>query len=424
MHDCRILVIDDDEFMLAVAQQLFRSLGFSNINILAQPRRITEDAALLDHDIIFCDLLMPDFDGVEVLRYLSDSAYPGGVVLVSGVDERVLASAHQLARDRKLNVVGTLEKPFSVRNISRLFEASPDLIKSGKNLGTGNSGPVAGTDPGQERDPLGPHELAHALDRQELVAFYQPKVSIHTGEFLGVEALARWRHPELGLIPPFAFIGLAEEHGLIDQVAEQIIGQAFMQGGRWIDQGLDLKIAINLSIKNLNRLDFPDRSVVLAREARLPLASLIFEITESSIVTDRVTVMEILTRLRLKGISLSIDDFGTGYSSMEQLMHIPFLELKIDRSFVGRAGQETAARAILDSSVGLARRLGMTVVAEGVETLEDWYLVKNAGCDIAQGYFVSPPLPGDAIMPWSRQWERIRGSLCPPAMPTGPADKR
>lgn len=402
MEDKRILIIDDDSFMLEVALQLFHSLGLTQVRVLSDARRITLEPGWLDQDIIFCDLNMPDFDGIEVLRHLSDSGFAGGVVLVSAVDERVLASTRQLAMDRNLRVIGSLEKPFSVRNISRLLESIS--CGSGPGCTDGNESVSAMQRPAVE-------DLALGLSRNEMVAFYQPKVCMHSGEFLGVEALVRWRHPRLGLIPPGYFIGMAEDHGMIDQVAEQVILQSFRQGGEWIRQGLSLKVAVNLSIKNLNRLDFPDRSVLLARESSLPLESLIYEITESSLMTDRVTVMEILTRLRLKGIALSIDDFGTGYSSMEQLMRIPFLELKIDRSFVGRAGSETAARAILDSSVDLARRLGMTVVAEGVETLEDWNLVKSAGCDIAQGYFVSPPLPGEAILPWARQWEHTRASL-------------
>jgi len=413
MKNCRVLLIDDDEYMLDIAVQLFSILGFNQVETLSKARKLVEDPVLLQKDIIFCDLNMPEFDGIEVLRYLSSKAYRGGIVLVSGVDTRVLASAQDLAKAQDLLVLGVLSKPFSIKNLSRIFETAlhviPSLDDSSYNLGQ----PLLdSSDPAHKKyHAFSAEDLAEGLGREEFVVFYQPKVDLHTGAFLSVEALARWKHPQYGLVPPFAFISLAENSGLIDQLSDQILKMALLQGGAWGMEGLALKMAVNLSIKNLKSLDFPERTVILASEAQLPLQNLVYEITESSLIEDRITCMEILTRLRLKGIGLSIDDFGTGYSSLEQLMHIPFLELKIDQSFVGGASENSAARAILDSSVSLARKLNMSVVAEGVETKADWDLVKKAGCDIAQGYFISPPLPAEAIIPWSKKWAQTRREL-------------
>ena len=177
-------------------------------------------------------------------------------------------------------------------------------------------------------------------------------------------------------------------------------------GGKWRADGLDLKIGVNFSVDNLNQLDLPEWIVSVASEEGMDPSKVILEVTESRLMEDVTKPLEILTRLRLKRIGISIDDFGTGFSSMEQLKRIPFEELKIDRAFVFGAAGDPSARAILESSVDLGKRMGMSLVAEGAETQEDWDLVAELGCDMVQGYFVAKPMPGDELPSWIAEWEK------------------
>src|SRR6185437_7186522 len=166
---------------------------------------------------------------------------------------------------------------------------------------------------------------------------------------------------------------------------------------RWVSMGRSIDIAINISMSNLGSLDFPDRLAQMAGDVGLSLNNLILEITEAQVMTDPRSQLDILARLKLKGIRLSIDDFGTGYSSLAQLRDLPFDELKIDRGFVHQATRTPALRAILDASLSLARELGLRTVAEGVEDREDWDLLRTAGCDMVQGYFIARPMPGSEV---------------------------
>lgn len=392
MNGFSVLVIDDDEFMLQMTGIMLEKLGVQRISLCSDPSSILRGNDAIEAGLIICDLNMPKMDGIECMRHLAEAKFPGAIALVSGEEKRILSSAESLAAAQNLNVVGSLEKPFTaqdLQDIVRRAYAHRPIVTLKDNL------------------MVNPEMLRSAIDHEQLIVYYQPKVEIQTKRFVSVESLVRWNHPEYGIIGPNAFIKVAEEFGMINDIAEIVLQIAMTQGGKWYADGLDLKIAINLSLKNLTRLDFPEMSVKKAKAAKLPLANVIFEITETSLMLDYVTCMEILTRLRLKGASLSIDDFGTGFSSLEQLMRIPFLELKIDRSFVSGATSNSAARAILDSSVDLAKRLKMSIVAEGVETKADWDLVASLGCDIAQGYYVAKPLPAEEVMRWAAEWSRI-----------------
>jgi len=217
---------------------------------------------------------------------------------------------------------------------------------------------------------------------------------------VGVESLVRWQDPERGLMGPGALIPVAEESGLINDLTNAIFKAAMAQSGAWLAEGLDFKVSVNVSVENLDQFDFPDFVVDTAAREGVSPSSVILEVTESRIMADVLKPLEILTRLRMKGFGLSIDDYGTGASSMQQLRRIPFTELKIDREFVAGAPVDDEARAMLVSSVGLGKDLGLTTVAEGVETQEEWDLVAALGDDVVQGYFVAKPMSGEAIAGW------------------------
>jgi EAL domain-containing protein (putative c-di-GMP-specific phosphodiesterase class I) len=248
--------------------------------------------------------------------------------------------------------------------------------------------------------------LRDALDANQLVIHLQPQLSLDTGRIVGLEALVRWDRNGT-LLPPDRFVQIAEAAELsLDLtwgVIEQVAREAAALAERW-----DLWIAVNLPPAALTDVSFPDRVVTHLRRTGLAVSRLHFEITETSVVREGVAALDILTRLRLKGFALAIDDFGTGYASLSQLRRLPFSALKIDKSFVGRMDRDPASAAIVHNCVELGHDLGLTVVAEGVESEATCRALREAGCDIVQGYAVGRPAPAGEIDRWleSRQLEK------------------
>jgi diguanylate cyclase len=242
-------------------------------------------------------------------------------------------------------------------------------------------------------------ELRRALEREELILHYQPKVELATGLVTGVEALVRWQHPEHGLRGPGAFLHHAERTSLMRPLTLYVLERAVAQCVAWRASGLDLTVAVNLAVPNLMDVRTPSRVAGLLAAYGLEPSALVLEVTESLLLHDPARARDVLDELRGTGVSLSLDDFGTGYSSLAHLRHLNVDELKIDRSFVMQMDRGRADRAIVASTVALGRSLGVRVVAEGVETSTTRAMLTAIGCDLAQGYLFSPPVPGDKIAP-------------------------
>ena len=387
----RILVLDDDAFILKTISHALGRLGYAQVVTTSSAAQaltlLRDDGGAVD--FVFCDLNMPEMDGIEFLRELADRGFAGGVALISGEDSRTLKTAEDLARARRLTVVGVIEKPVRAEALEALLAQWQTKAQEDFSL-----------DP----PPVTPEELRRAIEAGEFVAFFQPQIELATGWVAAVEALARWKSPGRGMLLPDAFIPVAEQHGLIGPLTERIMADALGNMGAWRSRGLELRMALNVSVENLNELDFPDRVLAGILAAGVSPASVILEITESRFMANPVATMDTLVRLRLKKIRLSIDDFGTGYASLAQLRDIPFDELKVDRTFVQGASQDEAARTILEASIALGQNLGMVVVAEGVEKQGDWDRVARLGCQLAQGNFIAQPMPGADIPAWVDAW--------------------
>jgi len=245
--------------------------------------------------------------------------------------------------------------------------------------------------------------FAAALREQRLHMVYQPKVSLRDGGLIRVEALVRWDDPELGPVPPSRFVPLAEEHGLIDDLTLWGLRTILRQWVDWRTEGLDTCVAFNISALSLQNLDFPDLVERMCRALDVPTERLVLELTEGA-TQPLIKLIDTLTRFRIKGIGLAIDDFGTGYSSLMQLRHLPFTEVKIDQAFVGDLGRSRDCRLIVQSIADLAHGLGLTVTAEGVETIEQLRLIRELGCDVAQGYLIAQPMAPEALIAWKKEF--------------------
>jgi len=243
-------------------------------------------------------------------------------------------------------------------------------------------------------------ELRQAVEANELRLYYQPKVSLHSANVNSVEALLRWHHPKRGIVSPALFIPFAEHTGYIKVLTQWVLAEAIRQCGEWRRMGLRLQISVNLSARDLMNRELPDQIAALLQKHAVPAVLLCLEITESGFMEDPAHAQKVLDRLAALGLRLAIDDYGTGYSSLSYIMKLPVQELKIDRSFISRMIGNADSSTIVRSTIELGHSLGMKVVAEGVEDLEGWNLLRNLGCDDAQGYYMSPPLPADDLVAW------------------------
>lgn len=395
----KILVLDDESFMLKLLSRVLSNLGYTSVTLCDSGRAALERIADVDAapNVILLDLNMPEMDGIEFVRHLVDRHYPGSLILVSGEDERILQTTVKLVRAHKIPILGYLHKPVKPDALSALLEEWT---------------PPSADTAGMAKKVYSPDELGAAITGGQLVNYYQPKVAVTTGEVVGVETLARWRHPVDGIVFPDQFIGVAEAAGLINALTKAVFAEAMAQAKAWQEMQLPLRIAVNVSMDNLASLDFLNFVAELAGREGIAPQNIVLEVTETRLMQDTRAPLEILTRLRLKRFRLSIDDFGTGHSSLAQLRDIPFDELKIDQGFVHRAGTDETLRAIYDASLSLARQLNMEVVAEGVQDRDDWDLLRRTGCDLAQGAFVSSPMHATDLPGWIEAWkERVRTEL-------------
>jgi diguanylate cyclase (GGDEF)-like protein len=243
-------------------------------------------------------------------------------------------------------------------------------------------------------------QVRQGLDRDEFELHYQPKIELASGRVSGVEALIRWRHPEHGLLMPIDFIGLIEQTALVDPVTQRVVERALEQMVRWCDQGIDLRMSVNLSARNLLDPRLPDQISALLRRHGVPAARLTVEVTERVAMADPARAVEVLCELRERGLGVSIDDFGTGNASLAYLAQLPANEIKIDKSFITGLCEDTRAGAIASSTIDLARHLDLHVVAEGIETQGVLERLVELGCDTGQGYLISRPLAGSDVTAW------------------------
>ena len=352
-----------------------------------------------------------------VLRDVDTVARLGGDEFAVLLPE-VHSVADALAVAAKLRVA--LEQPFQVEGVDLDVEASIGVVRSGEHgedatvllqradiamyIAKAQQVGVFAYDPtvdGHSPAKLALHgDLRRGLERGELVVHYQPKISISTGDVVSAEALVRWQHPVRGLLLPDSFIPLAEHTGLIGPLTRYVLGAALTQARDWADAGRALPVSVNLSARNLLDETLAAQVAELLAAHRVPAALLELEVTESALMTEPARAQRLLEQLSGLGVRISIDDFGAGYTSLGQLKTLPVNELKIDKSFVMTMTEDRSNSLIVHSIVDLGHNLGLTIVAEGVESEQALSALRAFGCDVAQGYHLSRPIPVGALDAW------------------------
>jgi len=373
MNPDRLLVIDDESGFRNYVRRVGEASGFE-VFATGDASVFKEHVHSWHPSVIMIDLQMPGSDGIELLRDLVDAKCRARILIASGVDLKILETAERLAAEYGLSIAGTLQKPFHVSVLRETLERLREID-----------------------GPLLAGALAHAIRNDNLFLEYQPKLDFDSGQVYGVEALVRWQHLTRSVVPPDQFIALAEQGGLINDLTEWVFKAATRQAAAWRQEGVPIEISVNLSAVVLQDLKLPDFMAASCKAVGLLPDAVTLELTESAAMGNPAQTMDVLTRLRLKGFHLSIDDFGTGYSSLVQLRKLPFSEIKIDKSFVIQMNQSQDCHVIVEAVIGLGQKLGLSVVAEGVETADVFESVRKMGADAAQGYFISRPVRADRI---------------------------
>lgn len=387
ISELSVLVTDDSLTQRQYAKELCKDLGVMDLHDAADGVDALQVLETCSVDVVLIDLEMPVMDGVELIRSMAQKKFVSSVIILSAKDPILIASVGTMAEADGLHVLGTFQKPL----LPDALECS--LLRFIQDAKTKAAEPKIVIE-----NEVTAVELSQALANGDLTLAYQPKLTVQGLMLKGVEALARWRHPQKGMISPGVFIPLAERHGLIDMLTRHLLQVAFQHKKNWQNFGLRFNLAFNLSPLSLADSDMVDWLCKLTEDYGIAPTEVTFEITENALLGELASAIRTLARLRLKGFHIAIDDYGTGFANAQQLSRVPATELKIDRSLVHRSAARPQQRTILASTVDLAKNLNLTTVAEGVETEEDFKIIHSLGVDLVQGYYFSKPLFPDDLL--------------------------
>ncbi|OWW18271.1 EAL domain-containing protein [Noviherbaspirillum denitrificans] len=331
-------------------------------------------------DIVLCDMQMKDIEEIEFI-YHAAHCNVGGFILMSAAKDALFSSEQIIAQGRGSPVLGVLHPAMNTGCLQHLLSSY---------LATNAAAPS------HTEKPCLPqwsrNDLVAALNGNQFEPYFQPKIDLDTGMPTCVEILARWHHPDLGILPPSQFIELMEQHKVIDQLTGCLLVQSLSCAKQCAAKGKDIGFAINVSPVTLQDSRTPSRIGALVRECGLCSEQITIEVTETASSKNFTSVLESLTRLRMQGFEISIDDFGMGYSSLQLLSQMPFTELKIDRSFVTDVCSRAKSAAILESVIHLAEKLNLRIVAEGIETTDELQFIRSLGVGTGQGFLLGRPM--------------------------------
>ncbi len=385
----RLLIVDDDSRVCRIIERIAERSNF-DVFSLDQSNRFEAAFEYFQPDVIFLDLCMDQTDGVEILRFLSKNGTRARVVLMSGVEERLLSTTTDLGRSMGLIMEAPLRKPV---NQEQLQERLETLLE---NSSTNSDG---------QREPITAKRIANAIHGDELLIHYQPIIELRSNCLIAAEALARWNHPEEGLIPPERLISIAEDHGLIESLTSKLLVTAIESAAQWKHQLPNLSLCVNISPQLLKELQFPDQIQELLRLYDFPPEKLVLEVMGGHPGDHLTSAIDVLTRLRLKNVRLAYDNFGIHSSTLEHASKLPYDILKLDRSFVSDVTQNSSTVAAARSIVELATSMNCELVAVGIENAATRNRLSKLGCQLGQGFHIAPPMCAEDFARWAVQWE-------------------
>ncbi|MND72622.1 Oxygen sensor protein DosP [compost metagenome] len=374
MKPCSILIVEDHPFQHLYLQHLFSELGDFHLEVACDGAEALARLKRRQFDLVLTDLLMPGMDGVQFIQGLAALRCRPALAIMSATSRRMLMAASLVARNLGVKVIGLISKPVKAAALRSLTDQLMGLRNAAQPEPT----------PGFERQAI-----LDALDNGQLQAWFQPKKALANGRIVAAEALVRWMHPEYGVLLPGMFLTALKLYGLEEPLLWHVLGQAIKAQAQWREQGYDIPVSINLPTHLLNSHDLADRILAFVHDQQGVPGKICFELMECSVPQDISNFYAGACRLRIMGFGLSQDDFGKGYSSYMNLVSTPFTELKIDRALVQGCNENEELAQALTSIVALGRQLGLTVVAEGVETAQELALLRKIDCTQVQGFLIS-----------------------------------
>lgn len=402
MRSLKVLILEDNPFQLMALHQMLNANQVFDVltadSVDAALHSLENRGAV---DVAICDLQMEGQDGLALIGHLAASELAHAVIILSSCEYSVLDGAAQLARQQGVEVLGTLQKPASVAAIGALLNQYIPPKPQPAPITVFMSRPAqVVVDP--DKDYSG-----------EWSAHYQPKVDLE-GRLVGVEALARWQHPDYGLLMPGQFMPQLEQAGLMSQLTWHMLEQALgLSAQQSHSRGQSLSVAVNIAPLMLADPDFVPRLMALLERFAVKPHMLTLEVVEQSARQLAVVQFENLLRLRLAGCRLSIDDFGTGASNIQRLLELPFSELKIPTEFVRGLADDRRKYAVVAAALFMAQKMALDVVVEGVETIDDYQALSMLGHPVIQGYFIAKPMAQDHLLRWMEDLETNPGRVLP-----------
>lgn len=384
-----ILIADDSRAQRQYTEQICTELGLFALYTAANGVEALSILQQNSIDVALIDLDMPIMDGVELIHEIARHKLATNVIIISAKDPILISSVGTMAEADGLTVLGTFKKPLHLD----ILQCS--LLQYIVDFQAQQNKPYEIETPAATVTGL---ELNHAITHGQIILAYQPKLTVQGLLLRGVEALARWKHPQKGFISPVVFIPLAERLGLIKTLTQNLMAMAFNEKKNCQNMGLRFQLAFNLSPLSLADEELVDWIMALAKQYEVLPQEVTFEVTENAVLNELACAIRTLARLRLKGFHIAIDDYGTGFANAQQLSRVPATELKLDRSLVHNVSIRPQQRTILASSVELGKKLKLTTVAEGVENYNDYKVLVELGVDQVQGFYFSKPLFPDDLL--------------------------
>lgn len=385
-----VAVIDDEPVVLQLLAQQLKCFGVAQCDLYTNGNKALEHIHQVQPDLVICDLKLPDIDGPQLIRALAELGYAGSLIVITGSDTRVLQTVKLLSEEVGLHLLGTFTKPVNPYELEWLMTHHSKPLNAEKQGASRRRG----------RQIVDEAMIEAGLSRQAIVPFYQAKWDNKAQRVSGFEVLSRWRDDDGSILGPGAFIPVIERSGQLTAFTMQLLDQVLKDSHQLLRISPDVSFAVNFGIESLQDRHLPDALLARLDAHHLKPHQLTIELTERGLADNAPNILEVMARLHLSGFQLSIDDFGTGYSSLSRAKGLPFTELKIDRAFVIDAGENASSRAVINSSIALARDLDMQIIAEGVESADSMSLMAEMGCDHAQGFHIARPQALEQVTDW------------------------